>query len=127
MHRLDQKLIELSQKLKSCDGDEEREIQVQISEREKKLMPIYRQIAIQFADSHDKPQRMLAKGVIRNIVPWEQSRRYFYSRLNRRLAELKAIKKIEEALSLGLNDKLKQLREDDNLPKPADILENLLN
>ncbi|CAM9637735.1 unnamed protein product, partial [Choristocarpus tenellus] len=45
------------------------------------------QVAVQFADLHDTPGRMVAKGVIRREVPWSESRVYFYWRLRRRLAE----------------------------------------
>jgi acetyl-CoA carboxylase/biotin carboxylase 1 len=55
--------------------------------REKKVMPIYQQIAVQFADLHDTPGRMEATGVIAAQVEWKSSRSYFYWRLRRRLAE----------------------------------------
>ncbi|CAI4218074.1 unnamed protein product [Parascedosporium putredinis] len=55
--------------------------------REKQLLPIYNQIALQFADLHDRAGRMKAKGVIRDSLEWCDSRRYFYWRLRRRLNE----------------------------------------
>jgi acetyl-CoA carboxylase/biotin carboxylase 1 len=107
MHRLDPELKSLVSELKALvddasDSNQEKRTgpQAKISAREKKLLPIYHQIAIQFADDHDKPQRMLAKGVIRQIVPWEQSRSYFYNRLKRRMAEKAAQAKIASALSV---------------------------
>jgi acetyl-CoA carboxylase/biotin carboxylase 1 len=57
------------------------------SAREKALLPVYQQVARTFADMHDTPQRMLAKGVIRSIVPWRVSRAFFGMRLRRRLME----------------------------------------
>lgn len=42
---------------------------------------------MQFADLHDTPGRMQARGAIRKIVPWASSRSFFYWRLKRRLAE----------------------------------------
>ena len=36
---------------------------------------------------HDTPVRMLAKGVIRSIVPWARARPFFTARLRRRLTE----------------------------------------
>jgi len=66
-----------------------------ISDREKQLLPIFHQVATQFADLHDTPGRMVAKGVIRDVVPWERSREYFYWRLRRRLLESEYIKQIE--------------------------------
>ena len=58
-----------------------------VKERQAKLLPIYTSIAQSFAAMHDTPVRMQAKGVIRSIVPWEDSRKFFALRLRRRLAE----------------------------------------
>jgi acetyl-CoA carboxylase/biotin carboxylase 1 len=58
-----------------------------IRAREKALLPVYTQMATQFADMHDTPQRMYAKGVINGIVPWQEARRFFAERLKRRLTE----------------------------------------
>ena len=38
-------------------------------------------IAIKFADLHDTPGRMKAKGAIDAVVDWEQARPFFYYRL----------------------------------------------
>ena len=59
------------------------------AEREKKMRdlgPAYLTVAQEFADLHDRAGRMKAKGVIRDVVPWETSREYFYWRSKRRLA-----------------------------------------
>eukprot|EP00762_Andalucia_godoyi_P000340 ANDGO_03235.mRNA.1 Acetyl-CoA carboxylase len=58
-----------------------------LSERQQQLLPTYRRMAELFADLHDTPGRMLAKDTIHDIVPWSQSRRYFFGRLCRRLCE----------------------------------------
>ena len=42
-----------------------------------------------FCDLHDRPERMLAKGVIRDIVLWKDSRKYFYWRIKRKFEELR--------------------------------------
>ena len=47
---------------------------------------MYTQVAHEFADLHDRSGRMLAKGVIRDVVEWEDARAYFHARLERRLA-----------------------------------------
>lgn len=47
-----------------------------------------------FADLHDTPGRMQAKGVIRRQVPWAQSRSFFYWRLKRRLKEFDIVNAI---------------------------------
>ena len=71
--------------------------------RERKLMPIYQQIAVQFADLHDTPGRMEAAGVIKAQVPWKSSRSFFYWRLRRRLAEFQVRRQLvahDSSLSL---------------------------
>ncbi len=49
------------------------------------------------SDLHDRPERMLAKGVIREIVPWKACRTYFYWRLKRRLAHMHLAAEISAA------------------------------
>jgi acetyl-CoA carboxylase/biotin carboxylase 1 len=56
--------------------------------REEQLRAQYNDAAIKFADLHDTPGRMLAKGCVSQIVPWAQSRRVFHSRLVRKIAEI---------------------------------------
>jgi acetyl-CoA carboxylase / biotin carboxylase 1 len=87
-HRLDPVLVQLRAELESVtDREMKSKIEKQIQTREKMLMGVYRQIAVHFADLHDTPGRMQAKGVIRKQVPWAHSRKYFFWRLRRRLAE----------------------------------------
>lgn len=45
------------------------------------------QAAHTFADLHDTPGRMLAKGVIAGVVPLRRARAFFYWRLRRKLQE----------------------------------------
>jgi hypothetical protein len=42
--------------------------------REKMLVPLYTQIAHEFADLHDRAGRMKAKGVINEVLTWKTSR-----------------------------------------------------
>lgn len=58
-----------------------------IADREDALLPFYTQVAHAFADLHDRPGRMKAKGAIRGVLQWDTSRAFFYWRLRRRLAE----------------------------------------
>ena len=98
--RLDAKSIALSKKLTSLDKDDEKnveKVQAELEARLKSLLPVYRQIAEHFADLHDKPERMKAKGVIRSVVDWNTSRSFFYWRLRRRLAELDTVSRLREA------------------------------
>lgn len=43
---------------------ERKELENKLKEREEFLIPIYHQVAVQFADLHDTPGRMQEKGVI---------------------------------------------------------------
>lgn len=43
---------------------ERKELETKLKEREEFLIPIYHQVAVQFADLHDTPGRMQEKGVI---------------------------------------------------------------
>lgn len=43
---------------------ERKELENKLKEREEFLLPIYHQVAVQFADLHDTPGRMQEKGVI---------------------------------------------------------------
>jgi acetyl-CoA carboxylase/biotin carboxylase 1 len=77
--------------------DQLQSIKAEMTEREKLLLPIYGQIAIQFADLHDRSGRMEAKGVIRQALRWQNARRFFYWRLRRRLNEEYILKKLAAA------------------------------
>ena len=68
-----------------------------LAEREAALLPSYRQVATAFADMHDTPVRMVAKGVLRGIVPWRRARAFLALRLKRRLAEDELAKHVAAA------------------------------
>ncbi|RZC49276.1 hypothetical protein C5167_017697 [Papaver somniferum] len=91
MGRLDQKLISLKAKLKEAKSsgvtNTIETLRQQIRSREKQILPVYTQIATRFAELHDTSYRMAAKGVIKEVVDWSNSRSFFYKRLNRRVAE----------------------------------------
>merc|ERR1719161_2675052 len=102
MHRLDSKLMELDAELAAAEealvaDDEVAVIKRVIGARETQLMPLYVQISHEFADLHDRPGRMKAKGVIRDIVPWKNAREYFFWRVRRRLAQDALVKKLKAA------------------------------
>lgn len=77
--------------------DQLQSIKAEMTKREELLLPIYGQIAIQFADLHDRSGRMEAKGVIRQALRWQNARRFFYWRLRRRLNEEYILKKLAAA------------------------------
>eukprot|EP00930_Biecheleria_cincta_P026767 TRINITY_DN18824_c0_g4_i1.p1 TRINITY_DN18824_c0_g4~~TRINITY_DN18824_c0_g4_i1.p1 ORF type:complete len:2184 (-),score=502.75 TRINITY_DN18824_c0_g4_i1:163-6714(-) len=87
MHRLDKKLAELSEQLKTADGNAAEEIRKKIRQREEQLQPMYTQVASEFADLHDRAGRMKAVGAVREGLEWPKSREFFYWRLRRRIAE----------------------------------------
>lgn len=96
MARLDPTYGELKAALANKDltPDQQSDIKVKMTEREKLLMPIYFQISLQFADLHDRAGRMKAKGVIRQELQWHNARRFLYWRLRRRLNEEYILKKL---------------------------------
>lgn len=90
MHRLDPQLQWM--RMNAAPGVVTKE---DISAHEAELIPAYAPLGEAFADLHDRPERMLAKGVIRKVVPWRDARRHFYWRLKRRLAEMPLQRRIE--------------------------------
>jgi len=126
--RLDDKHIELTQKLNSTEielsNEEKEKIKKEIQLRELKLLPIYQNIAESFVVLQDTPGRMKAKGTITDVLEWKFSRTFFYWRLKRKLFEHSLIKKITnqkfdffEKLNI-INDWIK------NISKDNSILEN---
>lgn len=92
MHRLDDKLKHLDARFAALSTEQQRDadgVQIarDIKHREDALLPIYVQVATEFADLHDTPGRMKAKHCIREIVEWKHARTFFYWRLKRQLAE----------------------------------------
>ncbi|KAI7030923.1 Acetyl-CoA, partial [Hortaea werneckii] len=59
-------------------AEEQQDIKNKMTERENLLLPVYLQIALQYADMHDRAGRMKAKETIRAPLQWAQARRYFY-------------------------------------------------
>ncbi len=54
---------------------------------EKDLLPLFKQVAVQYAALHDTPGVMRHKGVISAVVPWAESREFFAKQLRRRVAQ----------------------------------------
>jgi len=110
MHRIDPQLIGLDTKLKKVeklspnDKNTINEIRKEIENRERGLFPIYNKIALMYAQLHDTPQRMKDVGVIKNVVEWRNSRRYFYWRLRRKLIVNRSINCIVNDMSLNQCD-----------------------
>ncbi|XP_006151548.1 acetyl-CoA carboxylase 2 isoform X2 [Tupaia chinensis] len=64
-----------------------KDLESRVKAREDLLLPIYHQVAVQFADLHDTPGRMLEKGVICDVLEWKTARTFLYWRLRRLLLE----------------------------------------
>lgn len=86
---------------KDLPADQLNDIKAKMTEREQLLGPVYQQIALQFADLHDRAGRMLAKGTIRMPLRWQNARRFFYWRLRRRLSEEVLLKKLNASVAAG--------------------------
>ncbi|KAF4012060.1 hypothetical protein G4228_003352 [Cervus hanglu yarkandensis] len=99
MRRVDPVYIHLAERLGTPElsAAERKELESKLKEREEFLLPIYHQVAVQFADLHDTPGRMQEKGVINDILDWKTSRTFFYWRLRRLLLEDLVKKKIHNA------------------------------
>ncbi|GCB68953.1 hypothetical protein scyTo_0000973 [Scyliorhinus torazame] len=101
MRRVDPVYMSLAERLGTPELSqcERKELETKLKEREEFLLPIYRQVAVKFADLHDTPGRMQEKGVITDILDWPTSRTFFYWRLRRLLLEDTVKKKILHANS----------------------------
>jgi len=100
MHRLDPQLQLLDSELEGVDGIDEdttKSIKEQISGRENELKAVYTQVATEFADLHDKTGRMKAKGVIKQAVPWNRAREFFFYLAQRRILEDDFVASIKKA------------------------------
>ncbi|CAK6440135.1 unnamed protein product [Pipistrellus nathusii] len=96
MRRIDLTYKKLVERLGASDlsDKERRDLECQLKAREELLLPIYHQVAVQFADLHDTPGRMLEKGVISDVLEWRTSRTFLYWRLRRLLLEEQVKKEI---------------------------------
>ncbi|KAJ5502949.1 ATP-grasp fold subdomain 1 [Penicillium fimorum] len=96
MARLDATYGELRRSLAdtTLTQDQISEVKAKMATREEQLLPVYMQIALQFADLHDRAGRMQAKNTIRQPLQWVNSRRFFYWRLRRRLSEETIVKRM---------------------------------
>lgn len=99
MNRLDDQCKQLKSKIDvTANEDEKAKLSKELRTRQEKLLPVYQQISVQFADLHDRSGRMLAKGVIRKELEWCEARRYFFWRVRRRLNEEYLLKRIGEQI-----------------------------
>ena len=99
--------------------------QEDLSHREQELLPSYQPVGELFCDLHDRPERMLAKGVLRSIVPWAECRQVFYRRFTRRVLEEDMVRQAQLAVpGLTHDDALSQLHA--SLPKGTPLEDDAL-
>lgn len=97
IHRLDEQVAAWQAEqaaLSSSSLPEYRALQRRIDDRVNKLIPIYQQLALKFADLHDTPGRMQAKKAIHRVLDWPSARFHLYCRMRRRLLEERIKEKI---------------------------------
>ncbi|KAG8961417.1 acetyl-coenzyme-A carboxylase [Tulasnella sp. 419] len=96
MERLDPEYAALKKATKdaSKSDTEKAEALDQLNDREQLLMPTYKQIALLYADLHDRVGRMQAKGCAKP-AEWKNARRYFYWALRARVARSSALAQMQ--------------------------------
>ncbi|GMM33844.1 acetyl-CoA carboxylase [Saccharomycopsis crataegensis] len=89
MARLDKPYADLKKKLSENDlsAEETAKLTEELNARQSKLLNIYHQLAVQFADLHDRAEIIEQKNIIKKALTLENSRRYFYWRIRRLLSE----------------------------------------
>ncbi|XP_078663986.1 acetyl-CoA carboxylase-like isoform X7 [Branchiostoma floridae x Branchiostoma belcheri] len=99
MRRIDSKYQHLINKLSdpNISAADRKNLELRLKEREDQLTPMYHQVAVLFADLHDRAGRMQEKGVILETLEWRMSRKFFYWRLRRLLLEGRIHKQISQA------------------------------
>jgi acetyl-CoA carboxylase/biotin carboxylase 1 len=103
MHRADETLRTLD-----ADKAAGKDVENLIKAREKLLMPVYRQVAVNYCDLHDRSGRMKGLGAIHEELEWRKSRTYLHWRIRRRQQEGLAARKLRQAVpSLGQADAAK--------------------
>ncbi|EPY87349.1 acetyl-CoA carboxylase 2 [Camelus ferus] len=101
MRRIDPTCKKLVEQLGTSElSDKDRkELEGQLKAREDLLLPIYHEVAVQFADLHDRPGTLLEKGLIADILDWKTTRTFLYWRLRRLLLESQVKQEILQACS----------------------------
>jgi hypothetical protein len=95
IHRLDEKIKEMDKKkAESADASEREQLARAIKQREELLFPSFHSVATLFADLHDTPGRMRAKGCLDGVVEWERSREIIYWKMVRKLKEKESVEKL---------------------------------
>ncbi|KAL0575912.1 acetyl-coenzyme-A carboxylase [Marasmius crinis-equi] len=98
MERMDSEYASLKKTSKdeSKTADERASAATALTKRETLLQPTYKQIALLYADLHDRTGRMEAKGCAKACV-WKDARRHFYWNFRARIARSRALAALSEA------------------------------
>ncbi|KAG6886203.1 hypothetical protein C0993_010765 [Termitomyces sp. T159_Od127] len=133
MERLDTQYASLKRETKdpSKTPEEKATAAAELAQRETLLQPTYKQIALLYADLHDRTGRMEAKGCAKPAV-WKNARRHFYWAVRARIARSAALANLAEAspnstaeYRTRLLDSLIQIEPQSDYRKVAEALENL--
>uniref|UniRef100_A0A7E4WC75 Acetyl-CoA carboxylase n=2 Tax=Panagrellus redivivus TaxID=6233 RepID=A0A7E4WC75_PANRE len=81
----------------------------QIQKRQDFLMPMYRTVAVKFADLHDTTARLLAKDAIHDKLSWTDARIYLHKLLQVQLARMAMARRYLTATGLEAPFDVKQL------------------
>merc|ERR1719210_1144061 len=104
MYRCDPELQQLQAKAKSEDMSKglgnpwSADLAKAIAAREKLLLPLYKQVAVQYCDLHDRSGRMKGLGAIHEELTWAESRSYLHWRIRRRAQATNIIRRLREAI-----------------------------
>ncbi|KAF9219763.1 hypothetical protein BS17DRAFT_788749 [Gyrodon lividus] len=98
MERIDSTYATLkaASKDSSKSAEERTEASRALADRETLLQPTYKQIALLYADLHDRTGRMEAKGCAKPAV-WKGARRFFYWALRARIARSEALNQLTDS------------------------------
>ncbi|KAI8443300.1 acetyl-CoA carboxylase [Phakopsora pachyrhizi] len=123
MNRLDSRYAELKEASSNTklSAEELGKINAELIARQKLLTPTYNALALQFADLHDRAERMKAKGTIKEALEWSESRRFFYWRLKRRLIEEEIHQKLKTSDELLKREERMRLIHTDILSDVQDL------
>ena len=82
INRLDTVCIDILSQLKATDLSpaDRKGLESKLSDRQTLLLPMYHQVAVQFADLHDTAGRMKEKGVITVSIVYTSFQRNLYSK-----------------------------------------------
>mmetsp|Transcript_13466 Transcript_13466/g.36268 ORF Transcript_13466/g.36268 Transcript_13466/m.36268 type:complete len:2059 (-) Transcript_13466:87-6263(-) len=90
MHRCDDELCRLDKE--AAAG---KDVSKDVKAREKLLLPVYRQVSVEYCDLHDRSDRMKGLGAIHEQLQWRTSRTYLHWRIRRRLLEGGVVKQVK--------------------------------